>query len=151
MGSVEALLASLAGAGTVALDTSVFIYAFEDNPRFGAAAAAVFSRLAAGEFRACASVLALGEVLAGAYKAKRCDLAIRYRALFQSFPNLETHVMGADTAERTAALKVQYGLRTPNAIHLATALGRGARAFLTNDEGLRCVREVEVLLLSDHV
>lgn len=151
MGALEALLARLEAAGSVGLDTPVFIYAFEDNRHYGAVALAAFAQLASGQFRACASALALGETLVAAHKAERPDLVIRYRALFQSFPNLETRAFDTDAADRMAELRAKYSVCMPDAIHLASALGWGARAFLTNDASLRRVSEIEVLLLSDYV
>ena len=50
----------------------------------------------------------------------------------------------ADTAAR---LRAEHGLRTPDALQAATAIRRGATAFLTNDAGLVRVSEVEVAVL----
>jgi predicted nucleic acid-binding protein len=52
-------------------------------------------------------------------------------------------------ADRAAALRGQYRLRTPDAIQLATALEAGADAFLTNDQQLSRVTEVPVLLIDE--
>lgn len=57
--------------------------------------------------------------------------------------------MSAGVADRMARLRASPGLRTPDAIHVATALEWGAQAFLTNDAGLRQAPGIEVLLLSD--
>jgi predicted nucleic acid-binding protein len=43
----------------------------------------------------------------------------------------------------------RYRLRTPDAIHLATALHQGADIFLTNDHALLQVNEVPVLLIDE--
>ena len=88
MGGVTALLQQLRDAGSVCLDTVIFIYAFERHPRFGPASQAVFGAIAVGEFQAYASVLAAGEVLTGVKKAGDDDLLVRYRDLFQRFPGL---------------------------------------------------------------
>jgi len=48
-------------------------------------------------------------------------------------------------------LRVAYGLKTPDAIHMATALLNGAQAFVTNDAGLKRVNELDVLVLEDYV
>ena len=71
--------------------------------------------------------------------------------LFQRFPGLT--VADADTIvmERMSDLRVRYGIPTPDAIHLGTALARGAGAFVTNDARLQRVTEMDVLLLSEFV
>jgi len=48
-------------------------------------------------------------------------------------------------------LRVAYGLKTPYAIHVATALLNGAQAFVTNDAGLKRVNELDVLVLEDYI
>ncbi|WP_404987325.1 type II toxin-antitoxin system VapC family toxin [Candidatus Hadarchaeum sp.] len=57
--------------------------------------------------------------------------------------------MDAAIAERAADLRARYGLRTPDALQVATALHAGATAFLTNDARLKAVRELEVVLLDE--
>jgi predicted nucleic acid-binding protein len=49
--------------------------------------------------------------------------------------------------ERATAIRAQYGVKTPDALHLATAIEEGASVFLTNDTRLlRCTDiKVEVL------
>lgn len=50
-------------------------------------------------------------------------------------------------AEKAAHLRARYNLRTPDALHLATAIEAGCDAFLTNDLGLNRLTEVQVLIL----
>jgi len=147
MGELSELLQQLREAGTVCLDTVIFIYAFERHPRFGPAAQAIFRAVAAGEFEACASVLVAGEVLTGVNKAGDDELLLRYRDLFQRFPGLT--MVDADLAvmEQMAALRAAFGLPTPDAIHLATALVQETPVFLTNDLHLERVSALRVLTL----
>ncbi len=102
-------------------------------------------------FSGCASVLALGEVLTGVKKAQNIELLLRYRDVFHRFPGLS--MTDADTVviERMSDLRARYGIPTPDAIHLGTALMRGAEAFVTNDVRLQRVTKVEVLVLADFV
>ena len=53
-------------------------------------------------------------------------------------------------AGRAADLRARYNLRTPDALHIATALVAGCDAVLTNDLRLKRVVEVRVLALDDH-
>lgn len=52
-----------------------------------------------------------------------------------------------DIARRAAGLRARYGVRTADAIHLATALVAGASAFVTTDRRLARVKEIEVRVL----
>ena len=147
MGGLSELLQQLREAGTVCLDTVIFIYAFERHPRFGPAAQAIFRAIAAGEFEAYASVLVAGEVLTGVKKAGDDELLLRYRDLFQRFPGLTMVDANLAVMEQMAALRAAFGFPTPDAIHLATALVQETPVFLTNDLHLDRVSALQVLTL----
>jgi len=149
MGTLTQLAAHLAEVERVALDTVVFIYAFERHPQCGARAQVIFQALEAGRCQGIASVLALGEILAGVQKAAHADLQLRYRDVLTRFPNLTLLDAGVAVMETMADLRARYGIPTPDAIHLATALVGGARAFVTNDLRLRQVQELEIILLEE--
>jgi predicted nucleic acid-binding protein len=57
--------------------------------------------------------------------------------------------VSAQIAETAADLRAHYNLRTPDALHVATALAVQCDAFLTNDAAIRRVTELRVLLLDD--
>ncbi|MGQ9555847.1 MAG: type II toxin-antitoxin system VapC family toxin [Anaerolineae bacterium] len=137
----------LAQAGLVGLDTMVFIYAFERHRQHGPVAQTVFTCLQSGICRGCVSVLALGEVLTGAKKAGDSNLSLRYWDVFRRFPNLAMYDVDAVVVERMADLRVTYNLRTPDAIHLATAMAHDAKLFLTSDSDLQRVQEITVVSL----
>ena len=52
-------------------------------------------------------------------------------------------------AESAADLRARYNLRTPDALHVASALSSGCDAFLTNDAGLKRVQELPILVLDE--
>ena len=63
-------------------------------------------------------------------------------------PHLEIIPLTAEIAADAARLRARYGIRTPDAIHAATALAGGAESFITNDQGLvRLEPELKVRLL----
>jgi predicted nucleic acid-binding protein len=57
--------------------------------------------------------------------------------------------LDSDVAEEAARLRARYGLMTPDAIQLASAIKGGARGYVTNDHTHRRVAELEVLVLDD--
>ena len=149
MGGVDALTRRLRQVDIVGLDTMVFIYAFERHPDYGSLAQAIFRALEDGLCRGSVSVLALGEVLTGVKKAQNSELLLRYRDIFQRFPGLTVADADAVVMERMSDLRARYGIPTPDAIHLGTALACGAGAFVTNDIRLQKVTEIEVLVLAE--
>ncbi len=151
MGKLDLLTEHLRRAGSVALDTVVFIYAFERHPDYGPPARAVFHALETGLCRGCVSVVALGEILTGVKKAQNAELLLRYRDILQRFPGLTMYDADPPVMERMSDLRARYGISTPDAIHLGTALVYGAKTFVTNDLRLQRVTEVPVLALADFI
>ncbi|MBN1486357.1 MAG: PIN domain-containing protein [Anaerolineae bacterium] len=136
-------------AGLVAFDTVIFIYAFEQHPQYGSLTQAIFHALEMGEYQACASILALGEILTGVKKAGSQDLLIRYRNVLTRFPGLTLMNVDIHVMEVMADLRARYGIATPDAIHLASALVGKAQAFITNDLRLRKVEDLDIIILTD--
>lgn len=146
---ITAFLKSLKGQ-KVAVDTMVFIYAFEEHSAYLPLIKPFFTAVEKGEMEAVTSTITLAECLIQPYKKKDMALAARYRVLFRNFPNLSVIPVTDDIAERTALLRANYRLKTPDAIQLATALVSGSRLFLTNDEALGPVEGVRIFVL-DHL
>ena len=127
----------------------VFIYHFESNARYGSATLSVFEAIERGELSAVTSVLTLLEILTGVRKAGNPALEKQYRWLFRSFPNLKLLPVTEEISDEAASLRATYGIRTPDAIQIGTALATGADGFLTNDRTLKRVQEIDVLVLGD--
>lgn len=51
-------------------------------------------------------------------------------------------------AEKAAQLRATHGLRTPDAIQLATAISSSAAFFLTNDDRLPSLASLRMLVLN---
>lgn len=150
MGGVEAFVRLLGKARQVGLDSMAFIYQFEAHPRYGPLTRALFSSLEQGAVHACTSELTVCEVLTGALKAKDERLAELYRQIFDLIPNLTVRPVDRACALLAAELRAEGGLRTPDALHVATALCAGARLFVTNDARLRHAPRIEVVVLGDY-
>ena len=52
-------------------------------------------------------------------------------------------------ADSAAALRARYNLRTPDVLHVATAIQTRGDAMLTNDAGIQPVQERTILLLDE--
>ena len=55
--------------------------------------------------------------------------------------------MGLDIARKASDLRAAFRIKAPDAIQIATAIVRGATAFLTNDRIFENVKEIDVLVL----
>jgi predicted nucleic acid-binding protein len=72
-----------------------------------------------------------------------------YRQIFTTGLGFTVWEVTRDVVETAAVLRAKHRLRMLDALHVASAVVHGAGFFITNDEGLRRVNEVHVLVLSD--
>lgn len=131
------------------VDTMLFVYHFEGNERFGPAAGRLLQAAEDGRCRLVASVLALLEVLVVPKRHGKDDLCQRYRDLFESFPNLSLVPIECEVVEIASDLRARHDLRTPDALHLATAIHAGAESFVSEDRRLRGIQGVRVVGLEE--
>jgi predicted nucleic acid-binding protein len=126
----------------IALDTNLFIYAFEQHPDYGESVKAILEMVEEGDIMASASTITLTEILIKPIREGNDILERRYKLLFTHFPNLAIVPVDITVAERAATLRGKYGISTPDALVLASAIVSGAELFLTNDLRLEKVTEI---------
>lgn len=113
------------------LDSCIVIYAIEDE---GARGVAVRQRLAdAGDTVVAISPLVMLECLVGPLRDDNLRLHDHYLRAFKQFRQLP---LDAEHYLRAAELRARYGLRTPDALHLAAAQLHGCDQLWTNDNRL---------------
>lgn len=117
-------------------DTMLFIYWLEGNPTFGKRVDAIWKRMQERNDELITGALALGEILAGAYK--RGVEPQRLQAVRQAFENAVSEVVPftSDTADRFGQIKGLWTIPSADAIHLACAATAKTDLFLTNDKNL---------------
>ena len=148
---MKQFLKALSHHSLIALDTCVFIYHIEENKRFLPLTKIILETLLPqGRIDAVCSSLALSELLVRPLREKRMDLVFGYKALIVGFPHLTTIAFDNTIAEQTAYFRATYNLKTPDAIHLATAFVKGATMIIGNDRRWKQVKEIEVLVLNEY-
>jgi predicted nucleic acid-binding protein len=126
-----ALSAALQGAQRIALDTAPLIYMFERHPVHFIQVEPIIAAIDAGTLQGVASSLALLETLVAPIQSGDTVLADAYRRALTHAPNLRL-VPGDDrVAELAATIRAQHRFRTPDAIHLATAVLGGQTYSVT--------------------
>jgi predicted nucleic acid-binding protein len=138
---------ALAGHSMIALDTCVLVYYLEDSPSFGQQAETVVTGIVAGRSQAILATLALLELQVGPYAQQEHDVANDYYDLITHLPNTHWIPLSLEIADRAARLRAEYRIKTPDAIHVATALEAGATLFVTNDRDLPAVTGIDYLML----
>jgi predicted nucleic acid-binding protein len=133
------------------LDTAPIIYFIEKNSRYHDVVKPVIALIDARHAQGITSTITLLEVLVHPLRDGNKKLADKYKAILLSSPGLLTHEISHGISERAALLRAKYGLRTPDAIQLATAVTYTADFFITNDSALKKVNEIKVIVLDDHL
>lgn len=121
---------------TAALDTVALIYFLERHPIHHDTAKRILKRIEDGEIAGVVSSLVFAELLVPAYRADDNSRAESVLRLLRSFPNLRILDITPEISAAAARQRARYGLRTPDAIHAATALAAGADVLVTNDRDL---------------
>ncbi|MBI5641236.1 MAG: type II toxin-antitoxin system VapC family toxin [Nitrospirae bacterium] len=133
----------------VYLDTSIFIYFVEQHPRYHKLCSSIFEDIEASRIKAVTSTLTLLEILVQPYKLKKEELVLKFYSLLVTYPHLSWIDMNLAVADRAAGLRAKYGLKTPDAIQIASALSHGAGAFICNDRAFKKIKEIECLIIDN--
>lgn len=143
MGWIDSLKGKVVG-----IDTSPLIYFIEEHADYVDTLTPFFESVDRGDIRCVTSVVTLTEVLVFPLRNQRPDLARMYQDILLASEHITTLSITSGIAELAAEYRAAYGLRTPDAYQLAAAKNAGAIAFLTNDNSIRTLPDMDLLLVS---
>lgn len=133
----------------IGIDTAVFIYQVEENPKYGELTQRIFAWLEGPKAHGVTSTITMLELLVHPCRDNDSEQADNFYALLSTYPHLEWLPVTLAVADRAAHLRADHNLRTPDAVQAATALVEKATGFLSNDYAFSKVRELEVLTLDE--
>jgi len=125
----------------VLLDTVALIYFLEENQRYSKKAEKIFGRIESGELQGVMANLVFAELLVPLYRSGDPQAAAGLTNRLINFRNLEVITLTTEISREAARLRADYGLRTPDAIHGATAIINQATGILTNDKRLKALTQ----------
>lgn len=114
----------------VYVDSCVLIYALEEDPGFGEAARQMLARVVAENQHLAVSPLVQLECLVRPLARGQSELVLRYQNWLRLFQWLS---INDATFALATELRGRHGLKTPDALHLATALQHGCVGLISND------------------
>jgi predicted nucleic acid-binding protein len=144
------LIAEL-GVGRLAVDTAIFIYFIEENPRFLPQILPLFKQADQGKRELITSALTLLEVLMVPYRAGNRHLAERYEALLTRSRGIRVVELSHDQLRAAAQLRAATNVKTPDALQVVAAISGGCTTFLTNARRLPPVPGLRILELASYV
>jgi predicted nucleic acid-binding protein len=120
---------------TVYLDTNILIYLTEGTPEQKTALKALFEAFEAASARYITSELAYTEALVIPYRRRDTELIAAYERLFDVF--VAPQPVSREVLLLAARLRADTpSQKTPDAIHVATAMLAQADAFISSDAGI---------------
>ncbi len=134
--------------GLVYLDTNPVIYSMEKHVDYWEMLRPLWAAAAANTLQLVASELLVLETLVGPMKANNEPLRRDYERLFAS-SDIRICPISSSVLRRASEIRASTSMKTPDAIHAATALVESCGHFLTNDGGFGRVPTLPVLLLRD--
>jgi predicted nucleic acid-binding protein len=139
------------GEGPVALDTAVFIYFFEEHPKYLPFVEPVFLAVDGGDLQAATSAITLLETIVVPLKAGNAALAKRYEEYLTNSQGLRFMHLDLDLLKAAAHVRATTRAKTPDAIQIAAALAAGCTVLLTNDGRYPEIAGLRVLQLDDYL
>lgn len=140
---------ALRGIRQLGFDSAALIYFVERHSEYFDRMLFIMRYVDSGPISGVASTLALTETLVVPIRNNDTLLAKRYEAVLSKSRGFRLEPITAAIARQAAELRAHYNLKTPDALHLATAIDVGCEAFLTNDFSLKRITETRVLVLDE--
>lgn len=132
----------------VYIDTPVLIYTLENHPDFYPLLKQLWVKFENDRVSISSSELIITEALV---LPLRSENIVSIRTYEQLLFDAGINLIPIDRSILVAAtkLRVKYKLKTPDAIHAATALSINCNRFITNDKGFRNIAGLPALILSE--
>jgi predicted nucleic acid-binding protein len=137
--------------GQVYMDANCFIYSVEGIEPYYTVLKTLWEAVSNKKLTIATSELTLLEVLVKPLKIGDLDVAKDFRTILRQSPEVQMMPIKQNVLEEAAKLRAATSLRTPDAIHVATALAHRCQLFLTNDKAFKQISTLPVMLLNDIV
>lgn len=140
---------ALADVKRLYIDAAPLVYYVEENSHYVDRMDVIVVAVEDPSVKAFSSVVTLTEVLTHPLRLGQHHFEQEYRGILLYSDGFQLLPVTIETADIAAHLRARYNLRTPDALHVATAMQANCDVFLTNDTDIRRVTELRVLLLDE--
>jgi predicted nucleic acid-binding protein len=139
----------LKNVNRIFLDTAPVIYYVEKNRNYLQKVRVVFERLDDGSLTGVASPVTLSECLVLPFRLEKPDVAQAFIQMLSNNSSTTFVVIEDQIACQAADLRARYNLTLSDAFQAAAAIASDCDAFLTNDDALKRVTELNVIVLDE--
>ena len=132
----------------VYLDTAPVIYSVEKHADYWQTLIPLWQLLKAREIEVFTSELTLLETLVQPIKQNNQKLISAYESLLTA-TDINLLPISLEILRKSANLRATQNLKTPDAIHVSTAIDSNCAFFITNDGGFKRLSNINVIILSE--
>lgn len=143
------MIKELANASKVMIDTAPLIYFIEEHEKYLDILRDTFSKIDSGQKTGITSIVTLIEVLVKPLKDNNQKLVNEYQNIITASRNILLVDITQNIGKKAAELRAKYNILLPDAIQVAVGIMNDADIFLTNDESLKKVTEINVAVLKE--
>lgn len=137
---------------TVGLDTMCFLYHFADHPHYSELTEILFSLVEKEKLKAVTSMVTIAEAFVHVEASGNTEVLHEYEMAFQHNPNIDILPVDWYLARLAAKLRANYPqIRTPDALQISAALLKGYKAFVSNDDNVKRVKELKAIVFDDYL
>ena len=134
------------------VDTNILIYLFEGFPKFRHLIEEITQCVDAGEASLFTGEITIAELMVMPFKKDKPELVKFYMEALEDKAFIKLLPTTQKVYLKTAYLRATLSkMKTPDAIHVATAVEGAMDVFITNDAGIKTPDGLERILLSEHV
>ncbi len=131
------------------IDTSPIIYYFEENEKYIGRLGELFDSVYANDVQIVTSMITYIELISYPVKLGNSQLAAKYREYLTNSDAISIYPLNIIASEAAVKYRVNYGLKTPDAIQLGIAECCGADFVITNDSSWKRVKELNVTTMDE--
>lgn len=132
----------------VYFDTNIFIYIFEGSPEYQSSVKTILELAESEDIEIFTNEITLGELLVFPFKNKLEGIARTYIEALNNPDFVTLTPTTQDIHIKAAKMRAQYGMKYPDAVHVASALSSGCDVFLSNDRKIKDIPNLEMVYIS---
>ena len=140
---------ALSGCSSVFLDTTPFIYLFEDHPDFGKPVASFLRSCSEKNITIVSSMITYIELLTLPARENKMELVKQYHMLLTESPEITLLPIDLPPAREAVRLRADYGMKTADALQIAAAVCHGADLIVTNDKTWQRLPGLPIVLVEE--
>ena len=133
----------------VYFDANIFIYLIEGFLEIAPQLDAIRTSILNAECTIFTAELTLAEVLVAPFRSGNAELVTQYRNFIEASGAFTLLPATRETCIRASLYCAEFGMKLPDAIHMASAVGAGCDVFLSNDKGIRTPAGMEKVIIQE--